>query len=73
MENKQSKTDIAKAFARAFKGQDGEKMMKYLYSITFERFFGPEVNEATLRFFEGQKALVMHIEAIIKAGCNPEI
>ena len=70
---KQSKSEAAKAFARAFRGQDGEKMMKYLYSVTFERFFGPETNEATLRFAEGQKALVMHIEALIKAGCNPEI
>lgn len=72
-ENKLSKAETAKLFARAFRGQDGEKMMKYLYSITFERFFGPETGEATLRFAEGQKAIVMHIEALIKTGCSPEI
>ena len=72
MENNQSKTDVAKIFARVFRGRDGEEIINYLYSLTFKRFFGPETSEATLRFTEGQKALVMHIEAMIKAGRNPE-
>lgn len=68
MNNRISKTEASKCFARCFKGQDGEKALAYLYSITFQRFFGPEVNTDTLRFAEGQKAVVMHIEALIKAG-----
>lgn len=67
-QNKPSKSEASVLFAHAFSGENGERMMNYLYSMTFDRLFGPETSEASLRFAEGQKAMVMHIEALIKAG-----
>lgn len=59
---------LAKAFARCFRGDDGAKVLQHLRFVTFERFFGPETSADFLHFVEGQKALVAHIEALIKAG-----
>ena len=61
-------SEIAKSFARVFNSNDGDRVMKHLRSITFERCFGAEASEEILRFSEGQKALVAHIEALIKSG-----
>ena len=61
-------SEIAKSFARVFNSNDGDRVIKHLRSITFERCFGAEASEEILRFSEGQKALVAHIEALIKSG-----
>ena len=63
-----SKKNLARAFARTFSSPDGERVLAHLRSITFDRYFGPETTESTLRYAEGQRALVACIEAFINQG-----
>lgn len=63
-----AKTNLARAFARTFNSPDGQRVLAHLRSITFDRYFGPEATESTLRYVEGQRALVASIEAFIAKG-----
>ncbi len=63
--------EIARAFARAFAGPDGEKAVAYLRAITMERALGPRASDAMLRHLEGQRQLVAHILGLIERGRNP--
>jgi len=61
-------TDIEKAYARAFSGAEGMRVLAHLRSITVERFLGPDATDAALRALEGQRALVKQIEGLIERG-----
>lgn len=66
--SQQDGQEIARRFARVFSHPDGQEVLKYLRKSTRERVFGPDVSEATLRYVEGQRALVAYIEAMIERG-----
>lgn len=59
---------LALSFAKCFRGQDGERVLKYLRSLTVERALGPETADGFLRHVEGQRQLVAHITALIDRG-----
>lgn len=60
--------DIARVFARCFRGADGERAMAYLRSLTVERAVGPAIADAALRHLEGQRALVLHLAGLAERG-----
>jgi len=49
-----------------FRGPSGEKVLKYLRSITIEAVTGPAASDAELRHLEGQRYIVGLIERRIK-------
>lgn len=60
--------DLAGAFARCFSGRDGARVLEHLRTMTLERALGPHNSKALLRHLEGQRALVVHIEALVRRG-----
>jgi len=60
--------ELARAFARALSGRDGEIVRAHLRRLTLERALGPEAEAAALRHLEGQRALVVRIEALAARG-----
>lgn len=56
------------AFARCFAGADGEAVLDHLRSVTLERALGPGSSDADLRHLDGQRCLVLHIQALIDRG-----
>lgn len=60
--------DIAIAFARCFRGADGERALAYLKSLTVDRVLGPGASDAVLRHLEGQRALVVHLIGLVERG-----
>lgn len=59
---------LARLFARLFSGADGETALAYLTQLTTERCLGPDASDAALRTLEGQRQLVLHLQALIQAG-----
>jgi hypothetical protein len=57
--------DIAPAFLRCFSTGDGEKVLAWLHSHYSCNTLGPEVSNEMLRYREGQRQLVQHIERLI--------
>jgi hypothetical protein len=67
----QSKMDglnIARCFARVFAHHDANYVLQHLRSTTRDRVFGPDISDATLRYVEGQRALVAYMEKMIRRG-----
>jgi len=60
--------DTARAFARAFAGTDGGRVLAHLNRLTRERYLAPDASDAALRHLEGQRALVAHVAALIELG-----
>lgn len=60
--------DLARAFARAFRGRDGEKVLGHLRAITLDRAMGPSATDALLRHVEGQRQLVTYVTALVDRG-----
>lgn len=60
--------DLARAFARCFRGADGERVLAHLRGLTIERALGPGATDALLRHAEGQRQLVFHVLALIERG-----
>jgi len=60
--------ELCRSFARLFTHHESAKVLEHLRKSTRERVFGPEVSEATLRYVEGQRALVAYIENMIERG-----
>ncbi len=60
--------DLARTFARCFRGRDGVRAIAYLRAVTLERAFGHNAPDALLRHVEGQRQLVRHIGALIERG-----
>jgi hypothetical protein len=59
---------LARACARLFRGDDGERLLRHLHALTRDRHLGPDASDAALRYLEGQRALVAHLDRLIAAG-----
>ncbi len=59
---------ISRSFARCFRTSDGSKILNYLRKITKERVLASSASETEMRYLEGQRALVSHIEALTEQG-----
>lgn len=62
------KDDLAMAFARCFRGQDGERVLQHLRRLTIERRLAPDCSEAELRHLEGQRHLVAYMGQLVSRG-----
>ncbi|MBT4890050.1 MAG: hypothetical protein HON65_10910 [Rhodospirillales bacterium] len=60
--------ELSRSFARVFSHSESARVLDHLRKSTRDRVFGPEVSEATLRYVEGQRALVAYMENIIERG-----
>lgn len=58
--------DLAQAFARCFRSDDGRRVLLYLTRMTTGRALGPAAPDSLLRHVEGQRQLVSHIHALIE-------
>lgn len=60
--------DIERAFARVFSTDDGRAVLAHLQVMTFARAHGPDAPDQSLRYAEGQRALVANILRLIDRG-----
>jgi len=60
--------DLAAAFARCFRGSDGDRVLAHLRRITIERRPAPDCSEAELRHLEGQRHLAAYILQLVARG-----
>ncbi len=60
--------DIEKAFARTFATTEGQKVLAHLNGLTFMRAAGMDVPDQSLRYMEGQRALLATILRLIERG-----
>lgn len=60
--------EIERCFARVFSSDDGQKIIGYLQSVTFQRALGMEATDSHLRHIEGQRALVAKMLRLIDRG-----
>ncbi|MCC7166680.1 MAG: hypothetical protein IT565_03840 [Rhodospirillales bacterium] len=60
--------DLARAFARCFASAEGQRVLAHLTAITRDRALGPEASDWALRHLEGQRHLVLHIQALAERG-----
>lgn len=64
---------LALAFARCFRGPDGERVLVHLRAMTLDQAMGPTASDATLRHVEGQRQLVSYIQSqIVKGRGHPQ-
>jgi len=59
---------LGEAFARCFRGDDGDAVLAYLRAVTMERALGPGTPDAQLRHLEGQRQMVAHILHLVERG-----
>ena len=59
----------ATVFARCFVTADGRQVLDHLRRLT-ERALGPQASEALLRYVEGQRQMVLYIEALVAKGAG---
>lgn len=62
--------EASRFFARCFLSPDGQRVLEYLSALTLGRSAGPQASEALLRHLEGQRALVLHIQMLVRKGRN---
>jgi hypothetical protein len=60
--------ELALAFARTFRSEDGARALAHLKALTLERHLGPEASVGQLRHLEGQRHLVNHILSLVRRG-----
>lgn len=60
--------ELAIAFARCFRSRDGARVLQHLRALTLGRAVGPGASDATLRYLEGQRALVLYLASMIVRG-----
>jgi hypothetical protein len=60
--------DLAAAFARCFRGGDGERVLGHLRRITIDRRAAPDCSDAELRHLEGQRHLAAYIAQLVARG-----
>ena len=60
--------DLTAAFARCFRGNDGERVLAHLRRITIERRPAPDCSDAELRHLEGQRHLAAYIAQLVTRG-----
>lgn len=63
-----SDDDLARSFARCFKGGDGTIVVRHLRQTILDRRLGPRASDAELRFLEGQRSVAAHILSMIEKG-----
>ncbi len=59
---------LARAFARCFRGPDGEIVLAHLRRCFLDRRVPPTASDAELRHVEGQRSVVAHILLLIQRG-----
>jgi hypothetical protein len=59
---------VARSFARLFSTEDGKRVLSYLQHITCNRAMPSMVDEAQLRYTEGQRSVVKIITTLIERG-----
>ncbi len=59
---------VSMNIAALFSEPTGQAVLKYLRSVTIEMVGGPEISDATLRHFEGQRHIVGLIERHVQRG-----
>lgn len=57
--------EISRAFARCFKGVDGDHVLKHLRQTILDRRLGPRASDSELRYVEGQRSVVAHILSML--------
>lgn len=67
-ESENTSGDLCAAFARCFRGSDGERVLAHLRRITIERRMAPDCSEAELRHLEGQRHLAAYIKTLVERG-----
>jgi hypothetical protein len=55
-------------FARCFHSPEGRRVLDHLCAMTLHRTPGPYASEALLRHIEGQRQLVLYIQALVRKG-----
>lgn len=60
--------ELDRAFARCFRGADGEAALAHLRGLTLDIAAGPEVGDARLRHLEGQRFIVRTILNLVERG-----
>lgn len=60
--------ELARAFARCFRGAEGRAVIRHLRAITLDRALGPDAPDAALRHAEGQRQLVAYMTALVRRG-----
>lgn len=63
-----SNSGLAAAFARCFRGADGERALDHLRRITIDRRTPPDAGIAELRHLEGQRHLAAYIAQLVARG-----
>ena len=60
--------DLARCFARCFRGSDGDRAIAHLRAVTLDIAAGPDMPDARLRHLEGQRFMVRNIINLIERG-----
>ena len=60
--------DIEKSYARLFSTPDGQRVLAHLNAHTFMRALGMDASDQSLRYLEGQRALLAMILRLIERG-----
>lgn len=60
--------ELDRAFARCFRGADGEAALAHLRGLTLEIAAGPEIDDRRLRHLEGQRFVVRTIINMVERG-----
>jgi len=60
--------EVAKCFARCFRGADGERALAHLKAQTLDLAAGPDMPDSRLRHLEGQRFLVRSIINLVERG-----
>lgn len=60
--------EMAKTFARCFRGADGERAIAHLKAQTTDIAAGPDISGDRLRHLEGQRFMVRTIINLIERG-----
>jgi hypothetical protein len=66
--SKVDQTQMKRTMTRAFSNEDGQRALAYLQYIVFYRQLGADVSNESLRFHEGQRALLSTILRMIEQG-----
>ncbi len=61
-------SDLPRAYARCFRGDDGMQVLRHLRSLTLDVVTGPDTETARLRHLEGQRYIVHLIHTLIERG-----
>ena len=63
--------DLARAYARVFRGRDGARVLAHLQALTFGRVLGPGASDVLLRHTEGGRHVVALMLALVRRGGGP--